>query len=359
MIALAPEDAQAVDLRAAAERTQTRRLLELQSSEARGSVSPLTQVLLTDLSEVSLTRLGADPLSRFDTAVGFMCDAPFFCEVDLDAKHILFSEKFVQAIEFAAAQAALVNIMNAIKRAFDAGVEDAADLKAAMVSAQTALHSLYMSRLTLHILDEAPLPNTAALLPERHKLFVHQQTALCLTFALLHEQAHLALSKHRDGRNEIVQKLPSSFVQTSPSEAQKEECLADIWAVRQVDGPARGTFLRAASFFFFNQWTIDYLTDLCTAEHPPAFNRIQMLMAAVPDLQESDVAFFSIMTDGLNQQAQLRTALNEKDQPTRYASLLKWCRSHLAYDGYEPLVRSLCQTYEEMGLHNQTITGRS
>jgi hypothetical protein len=357
MIPLELDDPARLQLRASHSRARTKQLLALQSSDADPTISPLSGVLLTDLSEVALLRLATDPLSQFDTPVGFVSGAPFFCEVDLEAGHILFSEKFVEAIEFAAAQASLVNIIGAIKRSSDAHGADVAELKSAMTSAQTALHSLYMSRLTLHILNEAPPPSIAVLLPERHKLFVHHQTALCLTFALLHEQAHLELHRGKESLDSQEISLNEAFVAHDLSDAQKEEFFADSWAIKRVGGPSRGTFLRAASFFFFNQWIIDYLTDVQVSDHPPAFNRIQALMASIPDFKSEDATFFTIMTQGLNRQVQLRAALNTKDQPTRYASLLKWCRSHLAYQDYEALVGSVCRIYEELGLHERPIVG--
>lgn len=330
----------------------------LVSTTAKGielKISPLTPALLADLSEVGLVRLSADPLSKFDTQVALVEDAPSICEVLLDKEQIILSDRFLGAIEFAAAHAALVNIIGKVKGAIAAGADDSANLAEAFAGATTAVHSLYMSRMLLHVLGEEDAPQIASLLPQRHKKFVHQQTAMCLTFALLHEQAHIEFAQDNCSIGEL-RAHADPFVDIQPNASQLEEHHADIWAVRQVEGEMRSSFLRAASFFFFNQWVIDYLMELNGAEHPPAFNRIQALMQEVPDLKNSDIQFFNIMTKGLNKQSQLRTALNERDQSVRYAKFLKWCRSHLKFNEYEGLVGALCRTYEEMGLDRQPIT---
>ena len=98
-----------------------------------------------------------------------------------------------------------------------------------------------------------------------------------------------------------------------------------------------------------NQWVVDYIKSQDGSDHPPAFNRIQAIMDALPDLRDSDVAFFEIMTAGLNEQKELRTALRDKSTASRYAALTRWSRSHLGFADYERMVEAVCQAYREIG----------
>ena len=60
-----------------------------------------------------------------------------------------------------------------------------------------------------------------------------------------------------------------------------------------------------------------------------------------------DVEYFVIMTDGLNDQTQLREALSEKDQSDRYASFLRYCRGLGRFEKYEPMVEAVVRAYRE------------
>ncbi len=330
-----------------------RQLVPLRPGDTDPSLSKLTNVLLTDLSEIALVRLGVDPLSRYETQVALLSDSPYTCEADIAENTIFISETFIEAIEFAAAQAALVNICGKLEKALSNSTDDPHGLGNSIREAKTALHSLYMSRMLLHILGECPAPRLAALLPEKQKPFVHHQVATCLTFALLHEQAHLEFAVGR-ARPEDMVDGKDLFVEFPLNSSQREEHSADVWAVRQVTESVRASFLRTATFFFFNQWVIDYLLHAIDSEHPPGFNRIQHLMKSIPDMQKSDSQFFDLMTKGLNQQHKIRLALNKKSKEDRYSSLLRYCRASCQFENYEPLVNSVCRAFEELGLSAPT-----
>lgn len=326
-----------------------RRLIPMPVSSGDVTVSPLTSAFLQDLTEVALMHFGEDPLAAFNTSVALLSAHPFACEVDLEDKIIFVSDTFVEALEFAAAQASLVNIVGKIRRSLTEAGDDPLGLLAGINKSRDALHSMYMTRMLLHVIGEKPAPTIAKVLPKEYKLFVHSQMVAATIFALLHEQAHLEIKAGRFAP-ELMVDLKDAFVDRDLTEAQKEEYNSDLWAARQIKCNRKGSFVRAACFFFFNQWVVDYLFHNEQSEHPPAFNRIQYLMHALPDMRQEDVTFFTIMTEGLNRQQLLRQALNVKDPSERYSSLLRYSRAGGNYQHYENIAGALSRTFEDLGL---------
>lgn len=349
MIPFDGNDSKAVAAASRVYKKLRRRLVPIPESSGNVTVSPLTDAFLQDLTEVSLSRFGEDPLAAFNTQIALLSAHPFTCEVDLVEKIIFISDTFVEALEFAAAQASLINIVNRIRKLLTETSNDPHGLLDGINKSRNALHSMYMTRMLLHIIGEKSAPAIAKVLPKEYKLFVHTQLVAATIFALLHEQAHLEIEAGRF-IPELTVDLKNAFVNMKLTEDQKEEYASDLWAARQIKKARRGSFIRAASFFFFNQWVVDYLLHNEQSHHPPAFNRIQHMMQAMPDMRQEDIAFFTIMTEGLNQQHQLRKALNVKDRSERYSSLLRYSRAGGAYQHYEDIAEVLSRTFEELGL---------
>ena len=338
---------------AAASRIQSelakKRLIYMPCDSSEWDISPLTGAFLQDLTEVSLTRFGEDPLSAFDTPVVLLSSHPFACEVDLEDEVILISDTFLEALEFAAAQASLINLIRRIKNLLSEAGKDKNPLLQGIQQSGEAIHSMYMTRMLLHVIGEKPAPDIAQVLPKEYKFFVHYQMVSATIFALLHEQAHLEI---KGGRltAELSIDLVDTFINKDNTEDQIEEYACDHWAARQFKGTVRGSFVRTACFFFFNQWVVDYLLHNNKSVHPPTFNRIQYLMLALPEMRQDDFEFFNIMTKGLNSQTKLREALNIKDQSQRYASILKYSRAGGSYEHYEEIANALSRSFEELGL---------
>ena len=350
---MTPFDEDDVQVVAAASRVhmalERRRLIPMPASRGEVTVSPLTGAFLQDLTEVALIHFGEDPLAAFNTSVALLSAHPFTCEVDLEDEVIFVSDTFIEALEFAAAQASLVNIVRRIKKLLTESGDDPLGLLEGINKSRDALHSMYMTRMLLHVIGEKPAPTIAKFLPKEHKIFVHSQLVAATIFALLHEQAHLEIQAGRLTPKLTVE-LRNTFIENTFTESQKEEYTADLWAASQIKRERKGSFVRAANFFFFNQWVVDYLLHNEESEHPPAFNRIQHLMQALPDMRQEDITFFTIMTEGLNRQKQLRQALKVKDRSERYSSLLRYSRAGGRYQHYEDIAEALCQTFEDLGL---------
>jgi len=326
-----------------------KRLIPMPCDSCEWDVSPLTAAFLQDLTEVSLTRFGEDPLSAFDSPVVLLSSHPFTCEVDLEDEIIFVSDTFLEALEFAAAQASIINIIGRLKKFLSETGNEKDPLLQGIRQSGAAIHSMYMTRMLLHVIGEKTAPAIAQVLPKKHKLFIHYQLVAATIFALLHEQAHLEIKAGRLQPMLSVD-LKDTFITKDSSIDQIEEYACDRWAAKQFKGAARSSFLRAACFFFFNQWIVDYLLHNNESEHPPAFNRIQHLMAVFPEIKQNDVVFFNMMTEGLNSQSELREALNLKDQAKRYASILKYSRAGGSYQHYEEIANALSRSFEELGL---------
>jgi len=333
---------------------ETKRLIPMPRDSREWDISPLTGAFLQDLTEISLERFGQDPLSAFDTPVVLLSSHPFACEVDLEDEVVFVSDTFLEALEFAAAQASIVNIIGKIKKFLLEAGNGADPLLQGIRQSGAALHSMYMTRMLLHVIGEKPAPAIAQVLPEQYKLFVHYQLAAAAIFALLHEQAHLEI-KSGCLQPMLSVDLKDAFLNKNSSNDQIEEYACDHWAATQFMGSVRTSFVRAACFFFFNQWIVDYLLHNGESAHPPAFNRIQHLMLTLPEVKQEDIQFFNIMTKGLNSQGKLRDALNIRDQSQRYASILKYSRAGGNYKHYEEIVDSLSRSFEELGLEKSGL----
>ncbi|MCB9385502.1 MAG: hypothetical protein H6509_12875 [Bryobacterales bacterium] len=330
-----------------------KRLIPVSAPPEAVQVSPLTSVFLQDLSEQMLVRFGEDPLAAFDTPLALVQQHPSSCWADLDDGIICISESFLEMLEFAAAHASLVNIVRRIEKKLAECGNDPRGLLNSIATSRSTLHAMQTTRLLLLMIGEKPAPQIAKVLPDGHKRFVHSQIAASATFAVLHEQAHLEIQAGRLAPGADVE-TPDAFLHDVRTGSREEEYAADLFAAGRIKGDRNGSFVRAASFFFFNQWVIDYLLHNQRSSHPPAFNRIQRLMHALPNMQQEDKAFFTLMTEGLNAQSQLRRALSVKEPSERYAALLRYARAAGEYSHYEDLADALCRTYEELGLSGRS-----
>ncbi len=122
-----------------------RRLIPMPGSSSEWAISPLTGAFLQDLTEVAFTRFGEDPLASFDTPVALLSSHPFACEVDLEDKIIFISDAFLEALEFAASQASLINLVGRIKKSLSEAGKDQSPLLEGINQSGNALHSMYMT----------------------------------------------------------------------------------------------------------------------------------------------------------------------------------------------------------------------
>lgn len=304
---------------------------------------------MQNLADEMLTHFGEDPLAAYDTSISLLESNRVVCEVALDERLILVSDSFIRLLEFSAAQASLVNIVERLRKHLEEDDEDPHRILVGINRSAEAIHAMYTSRLLMHMMGEFQAPSLTDLLPREYQVFVRAQTAIAATFSFLHEQAHIEIAEKRLSINDATRVL-NSFVDEQPSRDQAEEHCCDVWAIRNIAEYGRARFVRTACFFFFNQWVLDYLLHDTANPHPPAFNRIQFLVQVVGELREDDFAFFSLMTHGLNGQSKLRHALNEHEPSKRKDRLLRFCRAAASYQHYEDIVDALSRSFEQIVL---------
>jgi hypothetical protein len=310
-----------------------------------GEQSALTSSLLTDLSETCLRQIGDDPLARFETKVALISGRSCILEADPKRHLILVSEAFIAAMEFAVANAALTNLISKLKHITNRSTEHP-ELAASLRNAQTTMYAMFQGHLLLHMTGEKAAPSICPLLPAEYRVFVHEQLALCLSFALLHEQAHIEFASGVDIAVHGLARV-GRFARTVDSPDQLEEHAADAWAVEQVQPSGRARITKSASFFFLNQWFYDYMSYSEGGSHPPALNRLQFINSLADDLKTEDPTFSEIMLKDLNKQHHLRTALDRRERWDRYAKALRYARRISAFQDYPAMVNAVCQAYEE------------
>lgn len=327
---------------------------KLKKSGRRLHSHALTQALLTDLCEVSLLRLGEDPLARFDTPLAFVAGGmPRIYSVPSTGM-IVLSEDFLQAIELMAALAALTNLVRRLRKELAGDTADVVQLRRLLQDSHSAVYGLVQARLLLHLTGERKAPALASLLPKSYMQFVHQQTALCIVFALLHEQAHIVFTRSGEqlagldpaaGPSGSVSAQAQVIIEAINGD-KAEEFAADRWAVDQV-GAGRSTLIKAATFFFLNQWIFDAIAHRNEGGHPAAFNRIVALTSAFPEFGEKDPVFDSVVRTGLFGQERFRKSMAEPDTRKRYAQMLKFVRGLSDFGQLEDLVSALSNSYRQ------------
>ena len=328
-------------------------LNRLRKSGRRLHDQQLTQALLTDLSEVAQIRLGEDPLSQFDTPVAFVSGGlpRIYCMTE--STTIVISEGPIQAIEMMAAHAALVNLLRRLRENLRDDTADLNALREQLKKSHGVVYGLIQARLLLHLMGEREAPRLANLLPREYMSFVHQQTALCIVFALLHEQAHIEFAKQRaSGSSAAFQtttaKAPikESVVIEAINGDKEEEFSADNWAILQAK-EGRHTLIKAATFFFLNQWVFDVIAHRNDGQHPAAFNRIVALSEAFPEFGRADPGFHNVVRSGLFGQNSFRRTMSETTPGKRYAGMLKYARALSDFSSLKDLITALSGSYRQ------------
>ncbi|GAB5472409.1 MAG: hypothetical protein Mars2KO_05080 [Maribacter sp.] len=315
-------------------------------SEFDGYDATTTSLLLQELTATCLTRMGEDPLSKFETKVafvdGFYPVAKYSPKFDI----IVFSKPLLHSLEFLVAQAAFTNLSQKIRKRLIEKKEDPHNLVQLIDTTKNAIYSLVQARLILHSRLGRPLPKFAELLPKAYRPFLKQQLELCLSFILLHEQAHREFYKGK--AIEALNINLDQVVLETLSQKKREEFAADHWAIKQVIPGSRVPLMKAGVFFFFNIWSFDYLQYEQRNDHPASFNRIQALVNSFPKLKAKDAAFFTIFANDLDRQHNFMQKLHQKTARERGGSLLRYCEQLADFDLFEDLVSALSQTYDEL-----------
>ena len=305
-----------------------------------------TSLLLQELTATCLTRMGEDPLGKFETKVAFVDGLHPVAKYSPNLDLIVFSKPLLHSLEFLVAQAAFTNLAQKIRKRLIEKKEDPHNLVHLIDTTKSAIYSLVQARLILHSRLGRALPKFAELLPKAYHPFLKQQLELCLTFMLLHEQAHREF--HKGQSFEALNINLDKVVLETLSQNKREEFAADHWAISQVTPGSRVPLMKAGVFFFFNTWSFDYLGYEQRNDHPASFNRIQALVNSFPELKTKDGAFFTIFANDLERQHNFMQKLHQKTARERGGSLFRYCKQLADFEMFEDLVSALSQTYNEL-----------
>jgi hypothetical protein len=223
---------------------------------------------------------------------------------------IWLTSGFVRMVDFLSSWVAVLPLHQAYLEAAarEGLIENASDYAR---EASATFYETLCAQLVLGQIGEKEFPDLRTRLPPHRVKLVERLGTGILLFAVLHEQAHLAL----DGGSD------------ASSTRMAEELAADAWAIDQIPAPFIPFLLNAAGYYFLEQWLHTYSSYVAGGSHPTVYTRIKALADRHAGCEHDETgSIVEVAAMGARLMSSADDALGSQDRKARFAQVLSRCR---------------------------------